>query len=236
MADAVRRSSLNLASGEIRTDAGDLLLRTNTKRERGEEFEDIVLRGRPDGAILRLGDVAIVRDGFEEVDLVNEYNGRASIFVRVRKSEAEDVLAIAEDVKAMLADYRPPPGIDVAIWSDQTEVLEDRLNLLIRNGVLGFALVFLFLVVMLDMRLAMWVAMGGAHLLPRRLSVLRLLRRQHQHGVPVRAHHRARHRGRRRRGGGARTSSPSRRRTAARAPARPSPARWACVPRWWSAC
>ncbi len=160
VANAVRMSSLNLSSGELRTDAGDLLLRTNTKRLRGEEFEDIVLRARPDGAILRLGDVAVVRDGFQDVDLINQYNGRQSVFVRVQKSEAEDVLAIAEDIKAMLADYQPRPGIDIEVWDDQTEILESRLNLLLRNGVLGFALVFLFLVVMLDLRLAMWVAMG----------------------------------------------------------------------------
>ena len=160
VAAAVRLSSLNLSSGELRTDAGDLLLRTNTKRVRGEEFEDIVLRARPDGTILRLGDVATVRDGFQDVDLVNEYNGRQSIFVRVQKSEAEDVLDIAAEIKAMLADYQPPPGIDVEVWSDGTEALEGRLSLLLRNGVLGFALVFLFLVVMLDLRLAMWVAMG----------------------------------------------------------------------------
>ena len=160
VANAVRLSSLNLSSGELRTEAGDLLLRTNTKRVRGEEFENIVLRARPDGAILRLGDVATVRDGFAAVDLVNEHNGRQSVFVRVQKSEAEDVLDIAAEIKRAMADYQPPPGIDVDIWDDQTEVLQDRLNLLIRNGVLGFALVFLFLVVMLDLRLAMWVAMG----------------------------------------------------------------------------
>ena len=160
VAAAVRLSSLNLSSGELRTEAGDLLLRTNSKRVRGEEFENIVLRARPDGAILRLRDVATVRDGFADVDLVNEYNGRRSVFVRVRKSETEDVLDIAADIKRMLAEYEPPPGIDVAVWDDRTEVLQDRLNLLLRNGVLGFALVFLFLVVMLDLRLATWVAMG----------------------------------------------------------------------------
>ena len=137
VADAVRRSSLNLSSGELRTEAGDLLLRTNTKRVRGDEFENIVLRARPDGATLRLRDVASVRDGFADVDLINEYNGRQSVFLTVRKSETEDALDIAADIKRMLAEYRPPRGIDVAIWDDQTEVLEDRLNLLIRNGVLG---------------------------------------------------------------------------------------------------
>ena len=160
VANAVRFSSLNLSSGELRTEAGDLLLRTNTKRVRGEQFEDIVVRAREDGAILRLGDVATVRDGFVDVDLINTYNDRRSVFVRVQKSEAEDLLTIATEIKAMLADYQPLPGIDVEIWEDGTEVLESRLSLLLRNGVLGFALVFLFLVVMLDLRLAMWVAMG----------------------------------------------------------------------------
>ena len=160
VANAVRLSSLNLASGELRTQAGDLLLRTNTKRVSGDEFEDIVLRALPDGSILRLGDVANIRDGFVETDLINEYNGRQSVFVRVQKSEAEDVLIIADDIKAMLADFEPPPGMDVAIWEDQTESLEGRISLLVRNGVLGFALVFLFLFVMLDLRLAVWVAMG----------------------------------------------------------------------------
>ena len=160
VANTIRASSLNLAAGELRTNGGDLLLRTNTKRMRGEEFANIALRSRPDGTILRLSDVAAIRDGFADVDLVNELDGRSSVFVRVRKSEAEDVLAIANEVKAMLAHYQPAAGMDVSVWEDQTQILEDRLNLLLRNGVLGFALVFLFLVVMLDLRLALWVAMG----------------------------------------------------------------------------
>ncbi len=160
VASAVRRSSLNLSSGELRTEAGDLLLRTNAKRMEGDEFKNIVLRALPDGSILRLGDVATIRDGFADIDLINEFNGRQSVFVRVQKSEAEDVLEIADEIKAMLVDFKPPDGIDVAVWSDETEALEDRVNLLVRNGVLGFALVFLFLFVMLDLRLAIWVAMG----------------------------------------------------------------------------
>ena len=160
VAAAVRASSLNLSSGEIRTGAGDLLLRTNAKRETGEEFEDIVLRAAPDGSILRLGDVAVIRDGFADVDLINRYEGRDSIFVRVRKSEAEDAIEIADAVKQRVATLEPAAGVDLAVWADQTEILAGRLSLLLRNGTLGFALVFLFLVLMLDLRLAFWVAMG----------------------------------------------------------------------------
>ena len=160
VASTIRRSSINLSSGQIQTQGGDLLLRTNTKRTSGDAFENIVLRADPDGSVLRVSDVATVRDGFVDVDLINQFNGRESVLVKVQKSEAEDVLAIAGEIKTFLADYTPPPGIDVSVWNDQTETLEERIGLLLRNGLLGFALVFLFLVIMLDLRLALWVAMG----------------------------------------------------------------------------
>ncbi|MFT4714388.1 MAG: multidrug efflux pump subunit AcrB [Candidatus Azotimanducaceae bacterium] len=160
VATTIRRSSINLSSGQIRTQGGDLLLRTNTKRTSGEAFEDIVLRADSDGGVLRVSDVATVRDGFIDIDLINQFNGRESVLVKVQKSEAEDVLAIAGTIKTFLQGYTPPSGIDVSVWDDQTETLEERIGLLLRNGLLGFALVFLFLVIMLDLRLALWVAMG----------------------------------------------------------------------------
>ena len=160
VASAIRRSSVNVSSGELRTPAGDLLLRTNNKRMAGDAFGDIVLRGESDGAILRLEDVATINDTFAEQDMVQELNGRRSLLVSVQKSESEDPLEIAAAVRAFLAGYTPAPGISVDVWDDQTSILEQRLGLLIDNGVLGFTLVFLFLVIMLDLRLATWVAMG----------------------------------------------------------------------------
>ena len=157
---AIRRSSLNLSSGELRTDAGDLLLRTEQKRSWGEEFKDIVVRALPDGTVIVLDDIARISDGFEDVDLINEYNGLPAIIVRVLKSEAEDTLQIAEEIYEFLDQYKPPDGVSIDILQDQSSILQQRLNLLIRNGVLGLALVVTFLVLMLDLRLAVWVAMG----------------------------------------------------------------------------
>ena len=160
VAAAVRASSLNLSAGELRTDAGDLLLRTNEKRLSGREFDDIVLRASPDGSILRLRDVARIRDGFADFDLINQYQGRQSVVVKVQKSETEDAIGIAADIRTMLQTFEAPAGIDVAVLSDQTVLIESRISLLVKNGLLGFVLVFLFLVLMLDLRLAIWVAMG----------------------------------------------------------------------------
>ena len=160
VANAVRRSSVNLSSGELRTNAGDLLLRTNKKGTSGVDFENIVVRARADGTTLRVKDLATVTDGFSDVDLVLEYNGRPAVFVKVLKSKSEDILTIANEINAALPDFVLPPGTLVEVWEDQTDVLEGRLSLLLRNGALGFTLVILFLVLMLDLRLAFWVAMG----------------------------------------------------------------------------
>ena len=94
------------------------------------------------------------------MDLIQTFNGQRSLLVRVQKSEPEDAILIASKVNEFLETYDPGAGVQIQVWDDQTQILEDRLNLLIRNGILGFALVFLFLVVMLDLRLATWVAMG----------------------------------------------------------------------------
>ena len=160
VAQAIRGSSINLSSGELKTEAGDVLIRTNHKRLEATEFENIVLRANTDGSVLLVKDVAVVHDGFVEVDLINRFNNQDSLFIKVQKSDSEDALVIGKEVKALLDDYPVADGIQLQIWDDQTEVLKDRVDLLLRNGLFGFALVFLFLVLMLDLKLALWVAMG----------------------------------------------------------------------------
>ena len=160
IAVAIRRSSMNLSSGELKTKSGDLLLRTEQKRNWGEEFKDVVVRALPNGTVLTLADIARISDSFEDIDLISEYNGRPAIIVRVLKSDAENTLEIADEIYEFLDQYEPPEGVSVDILQDESSILRQRLNLLVRNGMLGFALVVAFLVLMLDMRLAVWVAMG----------------------------------------------------------------------------
>jgi multidrug efflux pump subunit AcrB len=162
VANAVRRSSLDLAGGSIATGSGEILLRTNQKRQSGEEFESVVVRTLPDGSVITLADIADVRDGFVREQLRNVYNGRPAVFVKVARAEAEDVLKVKTAVDQFLSGYTPPPGIELIELRDETQLLRERINLLLRNGAFGFALVFLFLVLMLDLRLAVWVSAGIA--------------------------------------------------------------------------
>ena len=162
VANAVRQSSLDLAGGSIVSDSGEILLRTNKKRQTGEAFESIIVRTLPDGSVITLSDVAEVRDGFVRERLTNLYNGRPAVFVDVERAEAEDVLKVKAAVDTLLADYIPPAGIELVEFRDETTLLRERVNLLLRNGLFGFALVFTFLVLMLDLKLAVWVSTGIA--------------------------------------------------------------------------
>lgn len=157
---AVRANSLDLAGGSIMTESGEILLRTNQKRQTGKDFESIIVRSAADGSQTLLADIAVINDGFSRDKLRNQFNGKPAIFVEVRKANAEDVISIKQEISTFLETYTPPNGIAVIEFRDQTIILRERINLLLRNAIFGFTLVFIFLVLMLDIKLAIWVSAG----------------------------------------------------------------------------
>ncbi len=156
----VRRASLNLTFGELRTEAGGVVLQTITKRRTGAEFKDIPLITRLSGAIVTLGDVATIRDGFVDEQIVSEVNGQPTVFVRVDAVEQESVVEIGDEIKMWLAGHKAPGNIAISIWNDRAAPALDRLQEIIRNGILGALLVFLTLVLVFDLRVATWITIG----------------------------------------------------------------------------
>ena len=162
IAQAVRRSSLDLPGGSIRSTGGEILLRTKGQAYVGEDFENIVLRARADGTHLLLGDVATIVDGFAETDQFGRFDGKPTVIVKVSRVGDENALQIAEDVKEYIkvAQSRLPDGITLTTWADFSRILDGRLNLMLKNGQVGFLLVLLSLALFLRLRLAFWVALG----------------------------------------------------------------------------
>jgi multidrug efflux pump subunit AcrB len=162
VAQAIRRSSLDLPGGSIKTAGGEILLRTKGQANVGLEFENIILRTRPDGTRVTVGDVAAVLDGFAETDQRARFDGRPAALVQVFRVGDEDAIQVANAVREYVneAQQKVPEGIQLTIWSDDSEVLRSRLDLLFINGRYGFLLVFLLLALFLRLRLAFWVALG----------------------------------------------------------------------------
>ena len=160
VARAVRRASLNLTFGELRTEAGGVVLHTVAKRRLGEEFEDIPLITRLDGTIVTLGDVAKVRDGFVDEDIVSEFNGKPAVFVRIDAAQEQSIVDIAGEVETWLATWPAPQDVEVGIWNNRATLIFDRFSKIVRNGVIGTLLVFLCLILVFDLRVAFWVTAG----------------------------------------------------------------------------
>lgn len=159
-AQALRASSIDLSGGQIRTTAGEFLLRTNARAETGEAFADIVLRADSDGSRVLLRDVATITDGFAEDPLLSLFNGQPAAFVDVQLRGNEDLLSVRARAMEYVEDAVMPAGVTLQVANDQSQVFRERISLLARNAILGFTLVFLLLVLMLDLRLAFWVALG----------------------------------------------------------------------------
>ncbi|MEM6910814.1 MAG: efflux RND transporter permease subunit [Verrucomicrobiota bacterium] len=162
VANAVRRSSLDLPAGSMRTSAGEVVVRAMGKRYTEEDFASVVVKTRADGSQVYLGDLAQIEDGFEDIDLNSRFDRQPSILVNVFRVGEQDTLVIAKAVKQYLAQAKDlfPEGITLEIWNDQSKYLQGRLDLMQRNALAGFLLVMLVLAVFLRPSLAMLVALG----------------------------------------------------------------------------
>ena len=160
VANTVRRASLNLTSGELRTEAGGVVLHTVAKRTRGGDFAAIPVVTDPDGTIVTLDEVATIRDAFADGEVVARVDGVPAVFVRVGLVEGRSMVGIADEVRGWLAGYRAPRDADVHIWNDLAQPHTDRFASLARTMAMGVLLVFLLLALVFDLRAAVWITVG----------------------------------------------------------------------------
>ena len=162
VAAAVRRQSLDLPGGAIKTNSGEILLRTKGQAYRGEEFENLLIRSDGEGRRVYLKDVATVIDGFEDTDQSLRFNGKPAAIIRVSRVGEQDILKITADVNDYLATGGSglPEGVNLTVWNDNSWLLRDRLSTLLDSARQGFLMVLLLLALFLRPRLAFWVSIG----------------------------------------------------------------------------
>lgn len=159
----VAASSLDSPAGTIKTSSEEVRVRTVGQNYTQQDFENIVLVSDRDGRTLRIADVARVEDGFEDSDLITRFNDQPVAFVDVYRTSDERVLDVADAAKAYLEEEfanELPQGISFAIYDDDSELFNDRLSLLLKNAIIGLVMVLTALTLFLELRLALWTAVG----------------------------------------------------------------------------
>ncbi len=162
VADAIRSYSFNLPTGKISDLGGDIQLQARLQAEDAEDFRNIPIVRTQQGGIIRVGDVAIINDGFADLDLVSRYDGKPAIQVEVINRERPQILITASEVRDYVAAKQDllPPGVIFEVWADTSVNYQGRLDTLLKNGASGLLLVFVALVFFLRPVLALWVCSG----------------------------------------------------------------------------
>lgn len=162
VAQALRRASVELPGGAVRTPTEEILLRTTQRRDFASEFGEIPIIVGATGARVTVGSLGEVKDTFAEIDTEMTFDGRPAVMVDVYRTGRASPVDVSKAVYAYIERSKAnlPPGVELAVWNDRAELFEGRLNLLKDNAVFGLLLVLVALGLMLEARLAFWVMMG----------------------------------------------------------------------------
>jgi len=163
VAHVIRQNSLNLSAGSINTRESEVRVRTVGQNYNQLDFEELVVVAQSDGTIVRLRDIATIHDGFENSNIMVQHQGKPAVFIEIYRGDGEDVKDISETIQGHVQEVLIPSlpnGIEISTWNDDSPAYSERADLLVRNGLLGFILVFIALALFLEIRLAIWVILG----------------------------------------------------------------------------
>ncbi len=159
---AIRGSSVDLSAGNVRTEGGDVLIRSKGQAYRRGDFESIVVKTNPDGSIVKVGDIAVVRDGFEESSLQTRFNSKHAAFIGVKRTGNQSDIEVAGAVREYIASRSEtlPEGLELSTWDDASVRLADRLGILSNSLLQGSVLVIILLTLFLRPAVSFWVFLG----------------------------------------------------------------------------
>ena len=162
IARTIDAASTDIPGGAVETDGGDILLRVTDRRDWANEFARIPIISASDGTVVRLEDIATVREAFEDSNRFATYNGQRSIGLDVYRVGDQTPVGVSRAVRNAMTEIEADitEGIDWDINRDRSEIYEQRLNLLLKNAGIGLCLVLLLLGLFLEFKLAFWVTMG----------------------------------------------------------------------------
>ncbi|MBX2882340.1 MAG: efflux RND transporter permease subunit [Granulosicoccus sp.] len=162
VAEAIEASSIDLAAGAVNTSSGDVLLRTQSRAMTADDFKSIVVMAGADGVRITLDDIAKIRDGFEEAELVQTFNGMTSIDIDVYRTGLQSAITVADEVKDYLekAQQQMPYGVTLGYWRDWSRAVRARIETLTNSALQGGLLIVLLLTMFLRFWVAIWVFVG----------------------------------------------------------------------------
>ena len=160
VAMAIQNENVQTTGGTIKANT-EVIIRADQKEYTANQLKDLVIKTLDNGNVVRLNDVADIRDDWAESTDKAYYNGKRAILITVNTLNEENILEAAESIVQYVDEFNKNNSIVKAkLVRDGTDVLQERISLLTENGIFGAILVFILLGLFLRIRLALWVALG----------------------------------------------------------------------------
>ena len=127
-----------------------------------DDIKDVVIKSSFDGPVIRLDDIAEVFRGQEEETSITRVNGTKGFVLQVKKQPQADIIRTVKRVRERVAKLKKniPDDINIFYTDDSSEAVSNRLDIIIKNGYIGLALVLVVLGVFLSLKTAFWVAVS----------------------------------------------------------------------------
>jgi multidrug efflux pump subunit AcrB len=162
VADRVASLSRDLPAGTVGRDEVGRQLRSLDQQRSTEGFAQLPLKADEHGRLVRLGDLATIERRPQDGEVAVRYQGKAAVELQLFRAEHGDSLKAAHILDQWLTDIRPqlPAGVTVQPFDQAWQLIDERINLMLKNGASGLLVVVLVLYLFLNGRVAWWVTMG----------------------------------------------------------------------------
>lgn len=161
VANAIRLNNRDVSAGSVKTDGEEYLIRAKAKQNTEIGIEDIVVRTLPNGSIITVGDIASVKYQFADSPIKSFVDGKRNVTLTIMKLEDEDLGKISKEVEKYVAEFNAKhDDMKLTIMFQFYDMLKQRIDMLVKNGITGLLLVLIILGLFLNLRLSVWVAAG----------------------------------------------------------------------------
>lgn len=162
VANSIRLRSLDLPAGTAAKGDGSRQIRSLNQQRDVEGFRQLPVITDNQGRLIRLGDIADVSLALKDSQVLLKHKGKPAVMIRLRRTETQDTLKSAQILNEWLEEVKPtlPSNIQMITYDERWKPVQQRINLLLKNGLSGLVLVIGILFLFLNARVAFWVTVG----------------------------------------------------------------------------
>jgi multidrug efflux pump subunit AcrB len=159
---AIQRRNIRGTTGAFESYTSEKNLVTFAQFRNPQEVGDVIVRSSFDGPLIKVKDLAIITNDFEDERIMSRMNGKSTISFAVFVSENGDVIRTSDAVKELAKHEKEnlPDNVEITYTNDTSRIVKNSFEVVLLNGLIGLILIIIILPIFLNFRTAVWVAVG----------------------------------------------------------------------------